>query len=202
MFKAIVSLKLDNRAIQAKIQKALANSPAVRRAAYDKAYGLFKQAKRRMLAEFDRHPITQELNEGPEAVNMSGTLGGYGNLFSFIGFPEGDNPTEPLRSLLEQTDFKQTVYRNGSWYFKVILPTREAIENATQMPWELGNSWAFAVERDISGLSHYMYKKWEAGRSGMGIQLPYENLEDATFTGKPYITEILNHFRERLNQNE
>ena len=39
-----------------------------------------------MVEEFRSHPVTSELNDGPNASNTSGLLGGYGNLFSFIGF--------------------------------------------------------------------------------------------------------------------
>lgn len=200
MFRAVVSLKLDQSSIRAKIDKALANSASVRRAAYKKAYGIFYNAKRTMIAEFDRHPITQEIDAGPRAVNISNTLDGYGNLFSFIGFHEGDRPTEPLRWLLENISMQQTVYRNRKWYFKVRIPNKEDIALVTPMPWEQGNSWALAVESYISGLSHYMYRRWGGGRSGMGIQLPEENWgEDITFVGTPYMSQILEHFRERVN---
>lgn len=197
-----VSLKLDHRAIQRKIDRALENSPVVRRLAYKRAYGIFLGAKRAMLREFDRHIITQEIEAGPNAVNMSGTLDGYGNLFSFIGFYDGSNPTEQLRNLLDSaTDFRQTVCRNRAWYFRVTLPTQDAIAKASPMPWEEGNSWAFAVESYISGLSHYLYKRWAGSRSGMGAQLPYEYLEDITFSGRPYISEILRSFRERIGKH-
>lgn len=194
-----VRITLDKLKWKAVLDRATTASSTVRRAAYDKAFGIFNRAKRSMLREFDRHLVTQELEAGPTADNMSGTLGGYGNLFSFIGFYQGDKPTEMLRWLLEQTDFRQTVYRNGKWYFKVSVPAREDVEMATQMPWEIGNSWAYAVESNISGLSHYMYKFSERSRSGTGLQLPWENLEDASFQGTPYITEILGNFRERIN---
>lgn len=201
MFRAVVKLKLDNAALQRKIDKALANSVAVKRAAYNKAYGIFRSAKRAMIAAFDRHPITQEIEAGPTAMNFSGTLGGYGNLFSFIGFHDGDRPTEPLRWLLEQVSMEQTVYRNRKWYFRVRVPDSRDVESVTPMPWEVGNSWALAVEHYISGLSHYMYTRSVASRSGMGIQLPDENWgADLPFEGKEYISEILKNFRERINE--
>jgi hypothetical protein len=200
--RAIVSLKLNEKSIRDKIDKALANSPTVKRIAYKKAYGIFYNAKRAMLKAFDRHPITQELLGGAKAVNISGTLDGYGNLFSFLGFHAGSKPTEELRELLEiATDFRQTVYRNRTWYFRTQLPGRDVIESKTQMPWEGGNSWAYAVERNVSGLSHYMYKRWGGSRSGMGFQLPYENMEDLVFQPQPYISEILNEFRKRINKS-
>ena len=194
------SLKIDYASIKRKLDVAISNSPAVRRVAWKHAFGIFSAAKRTMLREFDRHDVTAELKAGPRGLNISDTLEGYGNLFSFIGFPSGDDPTEGLRQLLEEgTELRQTVYRNGAWYFRASLPSKEAIEGVTQMPWESGNSWAYAVETYISGLSHYLYKKWAGSRSGMGVQLPYEHLEDIVFQPHPYITEILRNFRERIN---
>jgi len=38
------------------------------------------------LKEFDKHHVTRELSQGPAGVNLSNTLNGVGNLFSFIGF--------------------------------------------------------------------------------------------------------------------
>ena len=47
-----------------------------------------KQARKEFLKEFDDHPITNEIEAGPDSSNSSGTLNGYGNLFSisFIVF--------------------------------------------------------------------------------------------------------------------
>jgi hypothetical protein len=44
-----------------------------------------------------------------------------------------------------------------------------------------------------------MYKKWLQGRSKTGVQVPVENMEDLTFSPKPYITEILQDFRDSIN---
>jgi hypothetical protein len=38
---------------------------------------------------------------GPEATNISGTLGGVSNLFAFIGFDQGEQPIAPILALLE-----------------------------------------------------------------------------------------------------
>jgi len=205
MFTVVTHMNLNMGAIRAKITQALNNSANVRKAAYNKAYGVFRNAKRMMLNEFDRHNITQEIAGGPTADNISGTLDGYGNLFSFIGFHEGDKPVERLRQILEsRTVITRTSYdkRNREWHFSISLPDKGEIESVTEMPWEGGNSWAYEVEGTISGLSHYMYKRWAGGnsRSGMGLQLPYENQEDLTFSGQTYISEILENFRARVNK--
>jgi len=195
------SLHINYASIRAKIDKALGEDK-VRRAAYKKAYDYFKRAHNTMLKQFNEHPITQEIEAGPRALNTSDTLDGYGNLFSFIGFPAEDDPIAPLREMLaDNVTFRQTIYRDRKWYFRVSVPSREDIEHVTDMPWEHGNSWAYAVENDISGASHYMYKKWEAGRSGTGFQLPYENMEDLIFQPRPYISEILANFREKINNS-
>lgn len=191
-------IQINRASIKAKIDAVL-SSDKFRRVAYQEAYSYFRRAHNSMMKQFNEHPITAEIDAGPRAVNISNTLDGYGNLFSFIGFDSNDEPTQRLREMLENVQFRQTVYRNRNWYFKVSAPSRQDIENVTPMPWEPGNSWAYAVERDISGASHYMYKKWEAGRSGTGFQLPYENMEDLTFQPQPYISEILANFREKIN---
>ena len=54
------------------------------------------------LREFDTHPVTLEL-KWELAGNMSNTLSGKGNLYTFIGFPEGSNPTEDVRATLYST---------------------------------------------------------------------------------------------------
>lgn len=187
-------------AIRAKIDAAIGKSPVAQRIAYQAAYSYFKRAKETMLRQFNDHPITQEIEAGKTAVNFSNTLGGYGNLFSFIGFPTDENPVADLRTILEENiTFRQTVYRKMVWYFKVSVPGKDDIEAHTQMPWEPGASWAYEVERGISGASHYMYKKWLESRSQQGLQLPWENMEDLSFTPKPYITEILTSFRNKIN---
>jgi hypothetical protein len=197
-------LKLNKAAINAEFTKALGRSPEVKLAANKQFRIMFLSAKRAMLKEFDRHPVTAELDAGPNAKNISGTLDGYGNLFSFIGFEAGSNPTADLRTLLDiATNFRQTVYLNRGWYFRLETPSKESIASVTNMPWEIGNSWALQIEKagGISGLSNYLYTKWEGGRSKKGVQLPYENQEDLAFVPTPYLTEILANFRDRMNNS-
>ena len=63
-----------------------------------------------MIAEFLNHPISLELKGGISANNISGTLGGVTNLFSFIGFDSGDDPIDPIVEILQKTIFQMTSF--------------------------------------------------------------------------------------------
>jgi len=198
---ATLQMKVDRSAIEAKIRAALEKKgqPVAEKI----AQVVFKRAYKAMIKDFDQHPITAELRAGPQAVNFSDTLGGYGNLFSYIGFEDGSTPTAPLRDVIELgTNIRFTVFRNNAWYFKIQTPSKDAIEAITPMPWEAGNSWAYAVEGGMSNLSHYLYKKTSKSRSGTGIQVPdWEINDDLEFRGTKYLTEIFEKFRDRINNN-
>ncbi|MCP4923918.1 MAG: hypothetical protein GY915_07830, partial [bacterium] len=64
---------------------------ALRRDLEKEAKRKFKRIKAEMIKEFLSHPVTQEILEGPNAPNISGTLGGATNLFAFIGFDAGED---------------------------------------------------------------------------------------------------------------
>ena len=50
------------------------------------------QKQERLIKNFKADKITIELKAGPTGSNTSGILGGYGNLFSFIGFSAATDP--------------------------------------------------------------------------------------------------------------
>jgi hypothetical protein len=190
---------IDKASIEAKILAALPKAGQAE--AYKQAERLFRRAKNAMMQDFDKHPITAEIKAGNRAINFSNTLDGYGNLFSFLGFEDGSNPVGPLRDLLELgTNFRYTGFRRQEWRFKVQTPSKEAIETVTPMEWEVGNSWATAVEEGVSNLSYYLYKKTSTSRSGTGLQAGWEINEDLVFQKTKYLTEIFKNFRERINK--
>lgn len=199
---ATLGMKINRESIEAKIKLALEKKgqPVAEKIANQ----IFRRAHRAMLREFDRHPITAELLAGPRGINFSDTLDGYGNLFSFIGFEAGSNPTGPLRDVIELgTNINYTVFRNNAWYFRIRTPSRDAIEAVTPMPWEGGNSWAFAVEKGMSNLSNYLYKKTSKSRSGTGIQVgDFEVNDDIQFNRTKYLSEIFDNFRDKINNAE
>ncbi len=189
--------------------------------AFKEAQAIFESDKQEMLKEFDNHPVTEEIKEGPDGTNISQTLGGYGNLFSFIGFDRSDKPTEPVREVLDQSTTIQKVGRGAvynkdsiDYSFPVFIPLMDVeLQNAAPMPWGTARSWLKAIENPLGGLNYYLYRRnydfGEISHSGPAIQVNGEKANQAAAAaysakiGNPvfkpisYLTEILNKFKAK-----
>lgn len=93
-----------------------------------------EEAKSNFIEQFEEHPITKEIQEGPEASNSSGTLNGQGNLFSFIGFERGSNPITPVSNFLKNAfqvkKLKTEIGRSKIVInYKVSYPTQKELED-------------------------------------------------------------------------
>lgn len=159
-------------------------------------------AKQVAMQELNSHPVTQEIDSGPDGYNQSGTLNGYGNLFSYIGFDEGSDPIAPIRALLHKAVNIKSVparQRNMISNFIVELPSKEDFFNATPMPWADGRSWAEGIERGISGLGQYLHgtSLSNNSRSGSGVQTK-NNLRSGRFKNTKYLSNILNNLRKAI----
>ncbi len=195
------TVKLNRASIQKKIEMAMAkkSDPIAR----TKAFGIFQRAKRKALQDFDNHPVTIELRNGPSSFAVTGATNGYGNLFAFLGFSVGTDPTENLRQLLESCQIHRGVLNGKVWKFSYDVPTKRAIAVNSPMPWETGNSFVEEIEAGtVSNLSYFLFQKFnspEPSESSMGIQSKYEVNQDLSFQKTPYLTEILKNFRERAD---
>lgn len=162
---------------------------------------IIESSQRKMLDEFTSHPVTQEINSGPDAINTSGTLGGYGNLFSFLGFYYADDPTKPIYNILKQKITVSSVRNGKNGRFTVYLnnvPQKEEIFKATPFTWLSGRSWVDGVEKGVSGLGQYLYSEDNFNtRSQSGVQIKGK-AASGRFENTPYISQILNNFRKRL----
>jgi hypothetical protein len=171
--------------------------------AIKKAEKHFKKAHDKLIKDFEKHPVTKELKAGPFGGNPSRTLGGYGNLYSFIGFQGGD-PTEIVSTVLKndtkidrRTGAAKKKGKMIEYNFKVKLPDMSTLEAMTPMPWENGRSWLRGIERGISGFGFYMNKM--GGRSGGGFQT-YNQIRGGGFRNVKYLTEIFNNFKKNLKE--
>ena len=163
-----------------------------------------EQAIREFLREFDEHPITNEIEAGPNASNSSGTLNGYGNLFSFIGFSQGDSPISELRFYLKNSikasKIKKERGARTKVYFTINKPEMKNISSATPMPWEVGRSWVRSIERGISGFGYYMNTMTRRfSRSGAGIQVD-RRLRSGGYVPRKYMSQILRNLDRNLRK--
>jgi hypothetical protein len=161
-----------------RIAQKLANSKKFTRASYKNAEKKYNIEKAKLIQRFKENAVTQEIEGGVSAANISNTLGGQGNLFTYIGFPRGENPTTAVeRVLLTSGSVKRASKKKAKSsgkriqeVFRVSIPDINLLRRASPMPFQGGRSWLFDVEKGISGFNYYMYKRFNRGRSGMGLQ--------------------------------
>ena len=193
--------------LRTKAMKQLSSNKKVHQQVYRKSKEIFDRSKKQMLDDFIDHPVSKEISAGPDASNISGTLIGGGNLFSFIGFHVGDSPVRNVYNLLKTGTYlsgkrprvvrktKDRVYLG----FQVVAPTANQLASQTTMPWEPG-SWLFKIEQGISGLGYYIYQKGiKASRSGTGIQADGK-VKQAVFKRVSYMSAILNTFKRNFTK--
>lgn len=159
----------------------------------------FNKIKDEYIQEFLEHPITQEIKGGINSENISGTLNGITNLYSFIGFDEGTDPIEPIEKLLDKSNYR-IIFNPSTSDSTVIfdIPTAAQIFEITPMPWAVGRSWARGIENGISGLGYYL-KKVKNSRSGLGIQSTTEQVRTGvSFKNTKYISDLINRFSKDL----
>jgi hypothetical protein len=160
---------------------------------------ILAENKYKLQQEFDGHPVTKEIQAGPDTSNSSGTLGGIGNLFSFIGFNRESDPIQPIRELINKITLGKLSKTgdDGMFTFTVNIPAKSEFEAVTKMPWETGRSWLYDVERSISGLGQYLYGKYNKSRSGSGAQSE-KSVRSTGFKPVPYFSSMLENFIKRL----
>lgn len=166
-------------------------------------------ARNDMVKVFEESPVTQELEAGPDyngpSIIKYFSENGNPNLYSFIGFPAGTDPVAVLRELLTfPIQVKLSTRYNNTYYFKVLVPTSDDIEKATPMPTDYFHgdfSWARGIEDgDLTGLGEFLAIRASASRSGGGIQIEVKQPLASSMEKVPYITEILEAFRTRLEE--
>jgi hypothetical protein len=171
----------------------------------------FQKIKRNMIEEFLNHPVTKELNISKniiDAPNISGTLSGITNLYSFIGFERGTDPIEPILNILErQTRIKffPSQSMKNSILIQIIMPSSGDIFNpiVSKMPWDgFNRSWAEGIEIGISGLMYYIKIRSEQSKSGLGFQRKtrVRRQSGLKFKNVKYISAILRKYKKEFER--
>lgn len=149
----------------------------------------------RYISEIQNHSISQEISAGSNSDNISRTLDGEGNLFSFIGFESSDKPIEKLKNIIKNNTFiKFKSSKDGIFNFSVFTPSPNEIYSETPMPFEGGKSWVKGIEKGISGFSNYLYGLiFPQSRSGRAIQTE-NKIRKSNFKPTSYFTSLYNNF--------
>lgn len=205
MINPRVTFRVDSAGLQKDIRSSLPrlnSHNAIEANARDSSGQLIskkiKNLFNEMVTEFMAHPITREINAGPTSFNISGTLGGYGNLFTFIGFNNSDKPIEPIVKLLQQSNYRFTNFNNyGAFEIIIEIPSAEQIFRATPLPWAPGISWAQRIEVGLSGLGGYMNTTSDSSRSGAGIQTK-NMIRGGSFSNTTYISKFIKSWENRF----
>lgn len=161
----------------------------------------FNKIKREMVEEFLNHPVTVEIKNGPYAENTSGTLEGYGNLFSFIGFDEGDNPTDVIEGLLNLSEIERGPDAKDGFVMRIYIPSKEQIFAETPLKWATGRSWAEGIERGISGFGQYLNTEAINSHSGTGIQIETK-VRKGKYKKTQYISALLKKYLKKFERLE
>ena len=115
----IKSFKLNMNSVNKKIAKNKKFNDQIDQIADKK----FRQSKDMLMRDFNEHPVTREIEGGVSAGNVSGTLAGYGNLFSFIGFPSGSDPVNSVRVFLQTRVALRKNTKNEKFYISITIRT-------------------------------------------------------------------------------
>jgi small nuclear ribonucleoprotein (snRNP)-like protein len=178
--------------------------PRIARPQIEKRFrAAFQKVKNEMIAEFLNHPVTIEIKGGIGAKNLSGTLDGITNLFSFIGFDSSSDPTSQIENMLYKTNFKFDRYTNKEIIYSVYIPDAKEIFEVTPIPWATGRSWAKGIETGISGLGYYLKVDRDNSRSGLGIQSPRKvRKKGVKFNNISYISALIKKYKKKFENLE
>ena len=199
----------------------LANAAKVdynfKRSIIREAKPIFEKEKNDLIQKFETHEVSAEIAAGAEAGNTSKTLGGYGNLSSFIGFHNSENPIPAVSEYLKDNIYLDNkvdfVYNKEGIKFKFgfVAPDDKDLDKEFPTPnYPTKRGWITSVEKGFSNLSYYIYKLsqnatkamdsiFRYSNSGTGLQMKKKR-NDRQYSGpkEGYLPTMLKNFVARL----
>jgi hypothetical protein len=206
-----MKFKISKVEVRGDIVNKAISSPKAAKKIFNSAKQKFKKAKKELIQEFDAHPITKEI-ENPDQGNRSGTLQGYsdksGNkpdLYGFIGFEQGKNPTQTVREFLKQNiEIKDVKLVRGygrrlpKIRIRYNIPSIHDFSKVNDADPVVTSNWVKSMERGLKGLNRYRVISGK-GRSLRGIQFK-GNLRYSLFKNKKYMSAMLNNFKRKISK--
>jgi len=199
---ASFKVRIDKSSLMSELSNT-ENSKSMRTLLEQSVEARVEKSKKEMANDFANHPVTKELDNGPSSSNISNTLGGYGNLFSFIGFSSQENPVAQIKKEIEKPvkiKARKSIFSNGRFKVETNIPTQESLEESGKIPWSTGLSWLKGIEEGISGLGFFIFKK-EGGlssRSKTGVQTKAD--KGRQFKPTLYLTKIYKDFFDNIKK--
>jgi len=194
-------MKSLNRSTKLAIQKELQRDVRINTEIRVMIEKQFKVLHKKLISDFLNHPVTKELKGGTSSSNITNSLP-EGNLFGFIGFQAGSDPTSPIQKQIEDIDillkYKKFSNMGFTWSYIVTSPSARDLYKSTPMPWAQGSkSWLREMEgAGIPNLGQYMHKKSKVSRSEAGIQNTKKS--GGGRLRIPYINHLLQSFESQL----
>lgn len=153
------------------------------------------ERKGRLKNLIEVHPVSRELRGGVSSPNISGTMGGYGNLYTFLGGFEGDVVERIINNIMEKVvigrvrEVKNASASLLSFRAEVSVSVAEVDE-----PLSFENRGVIdAVENGIGNFSHFVYQKGrdlKNSRTGPAIQSSKQQ-RNQQFTPTEWISSLL-----------
>tara|TARA_R110000772_G_scaffold249530_2_gene364011 strand:+ start:119960 stop:120589 length:630 start_codon:yes stop_codon:yes gene_type:complete len=204
----MASAKQNEKALLINFNNQVLKSRRLRGFVRDTVVDRVRDSQKQLIKEFDEHKATLEIERG--AHTTSSSFLNYGNLFSFIGFEAGSNPTQEIRDIIERQPRISIRHSSSNFKFEAIIRTasKKEIFEKTPSPWEPGRSWAKSMETGMSGFSQYVFfKKFKSvpasilaiSRSKGGIQSKLIKRANAgRFKPFKYISDMMNRFEKNI----
>lgn len=204
----LIADALENRFVQKQIENLVKDQ--------------FESQKIEMIQGFLKDDISQEIKK-PDLGNISGTLGGYGDLFGFIGFFEGSSPIEEVSEILfSKTELKsikiQRIYNrdargrftSGRSFVNVkvsfSVPDLDDFDETSQRVVRdySGRNWIKGIEKGISGFNRYA--NYPRGESRRGVQLDgviknpsVSRPKLSNYKPRGYVTPLIKEFIKKIS---
>lgn len=199
--------KLSNN-FWVEVDKQVLNNKAFQQQARELVENEVEASKEKLINDFTSHPVSQEIAAGPAGSKSKYLVGpSDGNLFSFIGFDKGDNP---IRKVVDYLKTIITVQKkpivdtiNKRYRFIVNTPSIDdpSLSNAAPMPRGTSTNWLYAIEKGISGIHNFIYrrgKNYPSSDSGPGVQVKNVVRRKGYHKTTKYLSGLIDDFIRRL----
>jgi hypothetical protein len=179
------------------VKDAIIGNSDFRELVEDVAKNTLKERVNVLVDEIEAHPISQEIRAGESSTNSSGALGGYGNLFTFLGGFDGDVVGRIVQNIIAKSKLGRVTAVNSA--SKDILFRGDVALRLDQVDENLSfenRGVIDAVENGLGNFSNYVYhkgKELDGSRTGPAVQSK-KKFENRSYTPKEWIGSLLRAF--------